>query len=96
MDEHRLLTFADRDRVVQIMLSRLKLLTIPRRMFLDILAGRVNCIEGLPDDAVVFEVQYDFASQGFTLLLQSQSFDPVSEGEQVPHISVVFKSKEWA
>lgn len=83
----------NRDRAVNVFLSRLAQLTITREIFLDILSGRARLIDGIPDDAIVLEVQNDFLSQGFTLVFQSQTFAPVPYGQIMPELIITL---EWA
>lgn len=53
----------------------------------------VPLIEGLPEDARVYDVQNDFYSNSFLFLIGSDSFDEVPEGERVPYFEGSFPRK---
>lgn len=53
-------------------------------------------IEAIPDDAVVVGAQHDFGSSQLLVLVQSESFDVVPEGSDIPRFpgNVEWKSVE--
>jgi len=68
----------DRDRVMGV--------TIRYEAMLAVLQGKLRLpdLADLPDDAQIVAVEHSVLHRGFTLLIQSKSFEPVPVGDRVP------------
>ena len=55
-------------------------------LILNLNRDRRITIAGIPEDAVLVSAGYDFAMASFVLRLESETFDPVSEGEEAPFL----------
>lgn len=66
--------------------DRLKILVVDRQTMLGVLRGQIEIDLDLPDDAAVREVQYDYPTRGFALLIWSYAFDPVPTGCEIARL----------
>lgn len=51
-----------------------------------------NILQGLPADAKIMNVQISFDLKKVILLVWSDSFDEIKEGEQVPEMAITAES----
>lgn len=51
-----------------------------------------DVIEGLPQDAQIVGMFYDFAILGFAVRVWSASFDEVSEGGLIPELNILVRT----
>jgi len=81
------MTARDNSRLKKFPISGLRLLTIFR-------TGdeiHLEVIEGFPADAVIVRHYYDRDAHNYFLVIQSETFDPVKEGEPVPWGTVIIR-----
>jgi hypothetical protein len=65
---------------------RLKRVPLYNEWIGPLFSGRANVIQGLPPDIRLRDAYEDAARDTFTLVFQSDEFDPVEEGEVIPEI----------
>lgn len=74
---------------------RIRVVNITTRFFFDVvkhgLHGPVNILQGMPEDAELIEIHYDFLRDCFAFLVGSATFDPVPPGHAYPEIEVIFE-----
>jgi hypothetical protein len=54
--------------------------------------GRTHeCIEGLPEDAKFLRAWFDSSNDCFSLIFESESFEDIRVGEQIPELRTEFR-----
>lgn len=61
-------------------------------MILDLFDPRTRCVNGLPEDTEVVKMWDDHARDTFEIMVKSEKFTPVEEGEQAPEYDLVFEN----
>jgi hypothetical protein len=70
---------------------QVKRIVIGREVLLDIFNPQTRCVNGLPDDATLVKWWNDPARDSFEIMIQSETFPPVEEGEKAPEYDIVFE-----
>jgi hypothetical protein len=74
---------------------RYKVFRISRKQLLQAITGTIE-IQNLPDWSTILEVQDDFQTRGWLLMIHHPSFPEVQEGHLVEHINLVFKQHDYS
>lgn len=68
---------------------RIKRVQITDEIIYDLLSGRFVRLEGLPDDAMIRRTYRDATTDSWWFVFQSDTFNPVEEGEVIPEHEMV-------
>jgi len=72
--------------------NQVRRIVIDRVMILDLFDPQTRTVNGLPDDASLVKMYEAPARDTFEIMIQSETFTPVDEGEQVPEYDLVFEN----
>lgn len=67
-------------------------IVITPEMILDLFDPRTRCVNGLPDDAEIVKMWEDHARDTFEIMVKSETFPPVEEGQKAPEYDIVFEN----
>lgn len=75
--------------------GQVRRIVIGREFILDLFDPQTRFVNGLPDDATFVKMWQDPSRDTFEIMIQSETFTPVEEGEQVPEYDLVMENVEW-
>jgi hypothetical protein len=67
-------------------------IVIGREFILDLFHPRTRFVNGLPEDAEFVKMWHEPARDSFEVMIKSETFTPVDEGEQVPEYDIVMEN----
>jgi hypothetical protein len=73
---------------------QVKRIVITPQMILDLFDPRTRCVNGLPDDTEVVKIWEDHARDTFEIMIKSETFAPVEQGEEAPEYDLVMENVE--
>lgn len=71
--------------------SQVRRIVIGREFILDLFDPQTRVVNGLPEDASFVKMWEDHTRDTFEIMIQSETFTPVEQGEQVPEYDLVFE-----
>lgn len=74
--------------------NQVRRIVIGRESILDLFHPRTRFVNGLPGDAALVKMWHEPARDSFEIMIQSETFTPVEEGEQVPEYDLVMENVE--
>lgn len=71
--------------------SQVRRIVIGRELILDLFDPQTRVVNGLPEDASFVKMWHEPARDSFEIMIQSETFTPVEQGEQVPEYDLIFE-----
>lgn len=77
-------------RLVEIAAPMIEMVFVTGWMFPPRTGELITCLSGLPDGATLRGCEFDPLTRQIRLLFEHESFEPVPEGEPIPHLKITF------
>jgi hypothetical protein len=74
--------------------KQVRRIVIGRELILDLFDPKTRFVNGLPEDVEFVKMWNAPARDRFEIMVKSESFTPVEEGEQVPEYDLVMENVE--
>lgn len=72
--------------------NQVRRIVIPCEIVLDLFDPRTRVVNGLPEDAEPVKMWHSPAHDTFEIMVKSETFSPVEEGEQAPEYDIVMEN----